>query len=140
MPDDVILAKAEIIERCLRRVDEVYAGRSENLHSDFTKQDSILLNLERACQAAVDLALRIVRLRSLGLPKQSREAIILLEQSSIIPADLGDSLRAMVGFRNIAVHNYRALNLQTVERILRERVGDLRRFAALAIQLSDRGT
>jgi hypothetical protein len=35
---------------------------------------------------------------------------------------------------------YRALDLQLVERILRERVGDLRRFAALAIQLSDRGT
>jgi uncharacterized protein YutE (UPF0331/DUF86 family) len=135
MPDDVILAKAEIVERCLRRIDEVYAGQPENLHSDFTKQDSILLNLERACQASIDLALRLVRLRSLGLPKESREAFTLLEQNAIIPAELSQSLRAMVGFRNIAVHNYRALDLERVESILQDRIQDLRRFASLSIQL-----
>jgi hypothetical protein len=76
MPDDVILAKSEIIERCLRRIDEVYAGDPSNLHEDFTKQDSILLNIERACQAAIDMALRVVRLKHLGLPKESREAFL----------------------------------------------------------------
>ncbi|MHC1767858.1 MAG: DUF86 domain-containing protein [Verrucomicrobiia bacterium] len=60
MPDDVTLAKVEIIERCLRRISEVYAGNAANLFNDFTKQDSILLNLERACQAAIDLALHFV--------------------------------------------------------------------------------
>lgn len=137
MPDDVILAKAEIIERCLRRIDEVYAGQPANLLADFTKQDSILLNLERACQAAIDLALRIVRLRSLGLPKETRDAFLLLEQNLIISADLGRSLCAMVGFRNVAVHNYRDLDLEIVERVIRDRLPDLRRFAQLAIRLAD---
>lgn len=57
MANEVISAKAEIIERGLHQIDEEYGGRSENLHENWTKQDSILLNLERACQASIDLAL-----------------------------------------------------------------------------------
>ena len=47
--DDVILNKVEIIENCLKRVDEIYQGSSDFLRNDQTKQDAILLNLERAC-------------------------------------------------------------------------------------------
>ena len=71
MPDDVILAKVEIIERCLHRIREEYAGVPANLYDNWTRQDSILLNLERACQASIDLALRLVSMKNLGLPKES---------------------------------------------------------------------
>jgi uncharacterized protein YutE (UPF0331/DUF86 family)/predicted nucleotidyltransferase len=123
------------VERSLRRIDEVYAGDPSNLHDDFTKQDSILLNIKRACQAAIDMALRVIRLKQLGLPKESREAFLLLEQHGILPPDLSRSLQAMVGFRNIAVHNYRQLDLQKVSAIIHQRLPDLRRFAAIAIAL-----
>ena len=56
MADDVVLNKASIIERCLRRVREEYADNPTNLHDDITKQDAIVLNLQRACQAAIDLS------------------------------------------------------------------------------------
>jgi hypothetical protein len=46
--DDVILNKAAAIERCLHRVGEVYAGDDRNLRDDLTRQDSIVLNLQRA--------------------------------------------------------------------------------------------
>ncbi len=135
MADDVILAKAEIIERCLRRIDEEYGGRSENLHENWTKQDSILLNLERACQASIDLALRVIRMRRLGVPQESREAFEILRQNQVLPATLADSLAAMVGFRNIAIHNYRQLDLELVENLVRERLPDFRQLVALALKL-----
>jgi hypothetical protein len=50
--DDVILNKAAAIERCLHRVREVYADDDRNLREDLTRQDSIVLNLQRACEAA----------------------------------------------------------------------------------------
>ncbi len=53
MPDDLLLGKAEILERCVARVREEYEGRSENLAADLRRQDSILLNLQRACEAAI---------------------------------------------------------------------------------------
>ena len=135
MTDEVILAKAEIIERCLRRIAEEYAGQRENLHDNWTKQDSILLNLERTCQASIDLALRVIRMRRLGVPRESREAFDLLRQHQLLPARLAESLAAMVGFRNIAIHNYRELDLAIVENILRERLADFRELVALALRL-----
>ena len=58
--NDVILNKTTTIERCLKRIHEVYEGNPENL-TDFTKQDSIVLNIQRACEASIDLAMHVVR-------------------------------------------------------------------------------
>jgi len=55
--DDIILNKAAIIERCIHRIQEEYAGDERNLLENLTKQDSIILNLQRACEAAIDLAM-----------------------------------------------------------------------------------
>lgn len=134
-PDDVILAKVEIIERCLKRVRDVYAGDPVNLHQDLTRQDSILLNLERACQASIDLALRIVALRGLGLPRESREAFALIEQAGVIDHELAVALQRMVGFRNLAVHNYRQIDLLVVQRLIENRLEDLARFCRVALAL-----
>jgi uncharacterized protein YutE (UPF0331/DUF86 family) len=130
MADDVVLGKAAIIERCLARVREVYAGDDANLFEDVTRQDSILLNLQRACEASIDLAMYLVRRARLGLPQESREAFDLLEQAGVLPPELALAMRAMVGFRNVAVHSYRELDLQIVRSIVRERLSDFEAFTA----------
>lgn len=55
MEDEAVFNKISIIERCLKRVREVYSGSPASLE-DFTKQDSIILNIQRACEASIDLA------------------------------------------------------------------------------------
>jgi hypothetical protein len=40
MADDVLLSKVAIIERCIARVREEYAGDERNLFDDLTRQDS----------------------------------------------------------------------------------------------------
>ena len=54
MVDDIALNKLAIIERCLARIREEYAGHETELATDFTRQDAIVLNLQRACEAAID--------------------------------------------------------------------------------------
>ena len=49
MGNDVIYSKVEIIERCLKRINEVYNNNTENL-KDYTKQDSIILNIQSVCR------------------------------------------------------------------------------------------
>ena len=49
--DDVVLNKVATIERCLHRVQQEYAGQAERLEHDITRQDSIILNIQRACEA-----------------------------------------------------------------------------------------
>jgi len=134
--DEVLLGKAAIIERCLRRIDEVYRGHESELTTDFTRQDSILLNLQRACEASIDAAMHVVRLNRLGIPTESREGFSLLVRAGLLESELGNHLEAMVGFRNIAVHNYRELDMEIVKAILAHRRDDLRSFAALLLKLA----
>lgn len=134
MVNDVILNKTAIIERCLERVREEYAGDDTNLFDDITRQDAIVLNLQRACQAAIDLAMHLVKAHRLGVPQQSREAFSLLVEDGFLDDDLGERLERMVGFRNVAIHNYQALNLEIVKAIITRHLKDFEAFAAIALR------
>ena len=132
--NDVILNKTTTIERCVNRIHEVYENNPDNL-KDFTKQDSIILNIQRACEACIDLAMHIVSERKLGVPKASREAFKLLQEADLIDAVLAKTLMNMVGFRNIAVHNYQALELDILEAILNKHIDDFKHFTKVVLQL-----
>lgn len=58
-----------------------------------TKQDAIILNLQRACEAAIDLAMYVVNQRRLGTPQESRDAFALLQTAGILPADLATRMQ-----------------------------------------------
>lgn len=132
--DEVLLGKAAIIERCLKRIAEEYVGRESELASNFTRQDAIVLNLQRACEASIDAAMHLVRIHKLGIPTESRQAFDFLIKSGRLDNVLGQRMMAMVGFRNIAVHNYQDIDLDILRGILAERLGDLRAFAALLVK------
>ncbi len=121
MKNDVILNKINMIERCIRRINEEYDNNPEHL-KNFTKQDSIILNLQRACEASIDLAMHIVAEKKLGLLQNSRDAFTFLEQENIISSILSGKMKAMVGFRNIAVHDYQEINLEILEKIVENHV------------------
>jgi len=129
MADDVSINKAATLERCVARVREEYAGNEANLFSDQTRQDAIILNLQRACEAAIDLAMHRVRLHRLGVPQESRDAFSMLAEAGRLDSVLAGRMAKMVGFRNVAVHDYRSLNLGIVKSIVTERLDD---FLALA--------
>jgi uncharacterized protein YutE (UPF0331/DUF86 family) len=137
MADDVVVNKAAIIERCVARVREEYAGDERNLTENITRQDSILLNLQRACEASIDLAMHVVRRRRLGVPQETRDAFRLLQESGVIPAELADRLMRMVGFRNVALHDYRRLDLQIVKSVVTSRLDDFLAFTATLLKQDD---
>ncbi|MGA6828163.1 type VII toxin-antitoxin system HepT family RNase toxin [Nitrospira sp. NS4] len=134
MADDVILNKAASIERCLQRILEEYAGNNQNLVANKTKRDAIILNLQRACETAIDLAMYVVNQRRLGAPQESRDAFTLLQTAGILPADLAIRMQRMVGFRNIAVHEYTRLNLEVVQAIITKQLEDFRAFSSIIVK------
>lgn len=114
MADDVLLNKAATIERCVARVREEYAAAGAHFDTDDTRQDAAILNIQRACEAALDMGQRLVRREKLGLPQSTRDVFDLLAQAHWIEAPLAEALKKMVGFRNIAVHEYQRLLAITV--------------------------
>lgn len=116
------------INRCIARIQEEYAGDPANL-GNMTKQDSIILNLQRACEACIDLAMHTVAEKKLGLPQTSKEAFDFLLREQVISEELCNNLKAMVGFRNIAVHDYQAIQVGIVQAIIEKHLNDFPAFA-----------
>ncbi|TFJ93394.1 type VII toxin-antitoxin system HepT family RNase toxin [Lentibacillus salicampi] len=127
MTNDVILDKVSIIERCVRRIEEVYDNDPASL-DDFTKLDSITLNIQRACEAAIDLSMHIVAEKKLGLPQKSREAFDLLQDTGVISGSTAARMKAMVGFRNIAVHSYQDIDHDILKKIVNDHIDDFKTF------------
>lgn len=134
MNRDIVLNKSAIIERCIARIHEEYEGREENLEN-FTKQDSIILNIQRAVEASIDLAMHVVSDNALGVPQNTRDAFELIYKKGLIDVELSNRLKAMVGFRNIAVHEYENLDLEVVKNIIEKNLDDIIKFKGRIIKL-----
>ena len=111
MADDVLINKAATIERCVARAREEYNHNPDNFASDYTRQDAAILNIQRACEASLDMGQHLIRRERLGVPQGARNVFDLLAQGEWIDSKLASTLKRMVGFRNIAVHDYQALQL-----------------------------
>jgi uncharacterized protein YutE (UPF0331/DUF86 family) len=137
MVDDVVLNKIASTERCLARIQEEYAAGAIDLEHDHTRQDAIVLNLLRACEASIDLAMHQVRVHRLGIPQTSREAFDLLRGAGFISEDLAERLKRVVSFRDIAVRNYQAMSLQILRAIIEHRLGDFTEFSTILLRKKD---
>lgn len=125
----VAAKKIATIVRCIERARSERAQAGDSFKQDFTRQDASVLNVIRACESAVDLANMLIRKRKLGLPSDMKESFALIERDGTITPELGTRLQKMIGFRNIAVHQYQDLDLDIVETIIRENLDDLLMFA-----------
>jgi len=125
--NDVILNKRATVERCIARIHEEYDDEA-TLRSSFTKQDSVMLNLQRACEACIDVANTVIKHGRLGVPQSSRDSFALLEKAGHLSSAISLKMQKMVGLRNIAVLDYQKLNLDVVISVLNNHIGDFIEF------------
>ena len=134
MADDILINKTATIERCVRRAREEYAAAGANFATDYSHQDAAILNIQRACEAALDIAHHLIRARKLGIPQSARDAFELLAQASLIDAPLAEAMKKMVGFRNIAVHDYQSLLLPITVNIIQSHLDEFLQFTETLIK------
>lgn len=130
---DVVTAKIATIDRGLQRIGHT-RGERRAVRLPVEIEDIIVLNRQRAVQAAVDLATHVVTAEGYGLPDSVAAFFSVLQRHGVIGPQLGERLRKMVGFRNIAVHEYEALDPEIVEAIVAHHLDDLRAFAASVVR------
>jgi uncharacterized protein YutE (UPF0331/DUF86 family) len=128
MPDrDVMLAKVATVQRCLKRIRETTRLEPESL-DDIDKQDIFVLNLQRAVQAVIDIGAHIVASEGLGLSDMIKGNFKFLQYADIISKELARKMESMVGFRNIAMHDYQAIDKNILKSILVNNLKDLEDF------------
>ncbi|WP_295546015.1 DUF86 domain-containing protein [uncultured Pseudacidovorax sp.] len=75
----------------------------------------------------------VIAAQGWALPGSAREVFATLQQECVIDADLAAVLGRMVGFRNIAVHEYQSLDVAIVVAVIRHELDGLLRFAGLLL-------
>jgi uncharacterized protein YutE (UPF0331/DUF86 family) len=134
MADDVLINKAASIERCVARAREEYAADPAGFASSFTRQDAAILNIQRACEASLDMGLHVIRRERLGVTQSARDTFTLLEQHGWLLPATAEQMRRMVGFRNLAVHDYHALQLPITVNLIEHHLDDFLAFSRQVLQ------
>ena len=124
---DVLIEKINSIQNCLKRIHDT-VKKDVGRVIDLDVQDIIVLNLQRAVQLTIDIASYIVSLEHLGTPKSLKDLFAILEQNKHIDHATSGKMQKMVGFRNIAVHDYQAIDPDILKSILTSHLKDFEQF------------
>jgi uncharacterized protein YutE (UPF0331/DUF86 family) len=133
----MILAKVSSVRKCLQRVQDVTQGKEELL-DDINVQDIVILNVQRAIEQISDLAAHIIARNGWEMPSTVKEMFTVLADKQVISSDLAVLLRNMIGFRNIAIHEYTKLDPRIVRNVFKHHLIDLEKFAATCARLIDK--
>lgn len=127
---DAILSKISIINNCLATIKKVTNGKKESL-DDIITQDVFVFNLQRAVQSCIDIASIIISTKGFKLPSKYKQSFDILSENKIIDSSLADKMKKMIGFRNIAVHDYKQLDINILKSILSNNLIDFEEFKSV---------
>jgi len=130
---DVLIEKTNSIQNCLKRIFDTLKGKTERL-DDLDVQDIVVLNLQRAIQLAIDMASYVISSERLGTPQSLKDLFLILERNHFVEKNLSTKMQKMVGFRNIAVHDYQAIDPNILKSIVSLHLQDLEEFYDVIIK------
>lgn len=131
---DRLRPKIHHIRDRMRRLRAI-AGRGwDAFRDDELVQDAAVRNLQTSVEAVLDMASHIVSREGMGTPASYREAIDLLLEDGLLPEERADAFRAMIGFRNRAVHLYDEIEAEEVFRIMEEDLSDFEAFISSVVR------
>ncbi len=110
----------------------------DRLRDDVREKRFVEHTLQIAIQSALDVASHIASDQRLGEPETNRALFQLLARADVISTDLSERLAEMAGFRNVLVHGYDDVQVQIVEDVVRNHLGDLDEFVASVKRALDR--
>ena len=133
MDRDVIEQKIESLRRCVARVHQKCPATADALANDVDAQDILTLNLTRAVQLSVDIGAHIIAARDNPAPDTMGQTFDVLAALGLISPELAVRMKKAVGFRNIAVHNYEAIDWQIAHAIATRHMEDFTAFAGAIV-------
>ena len=126
MDRDVIAHKIESLRLCVARVHQKCSATAEILANDVDAQDILTLNLTRAVPLCVDIGAHLIAASDHPAPDTMGQTFDVLAELGAIPPDVAARMKKAVGFRNVAVHNYEAIDWQIVHAIATRHLDDPR--------------
>jgi len=138
MDRQVIEQKLESLRLCLKRVQQKTPQSVAELSGDADAQDVITLNLTRAVQLCVDIGAHLIAESDHPAPDTMGQTFDTLTRMGLIAPELALRMKKAVGFRNIAIHNYEAIDWQITHLIATRHIGDFAAFAAAIVDFVEK--
>ena len=129
MDRDLIAQKLESLRRCVERVRRRSPATAAALANDPDAQDILTLNITRAVQMCVDLGAHLIAAQNKPAPDTMGQTFDTLADMGVISTDLAIRMKKSVGFRNIAVHNYEAIDWAITHAVATHHIDDFAAFA-----------
>lgn len=137
MDRELIQDKLASLRRCVERVEAWRPVTASALANDADAQDILSLNLTRAVQLCVDIAAHTLANGNQDLPVTMAGSFEQLAEQGVLTNERAARLRSAVGFRSIAVHEYRAINWDIVFVLVHDRLDDFKAFARATVTYLD---
>ncbi len=93
-------------------------------------REAIERKLYVIAQAVIDLAEATVAYKGLRRPTTLREALHILGEAGILPAEFLERFIGIVGFRNALAHDYKDLRIDVIYDVLRNKLTEVKEFIA----------
>jgi len=107
------------IRRGIRALEELVSKHDINeLIQDFILLNSVLHILQTSIQALIDIGTRVLSEMGVKPPSIYREIARSLKDEGFLTDDESELMAKIIGFRNILVRGYLAINLELLKEIL----------------------
>lgn len=98
--------------------------------TDFRSRGAAERYLQLAIKSVIDIGSEIISFLQLRRPERYRDIPPILAQAGVIPAELSEKVAKMVGFRNLLVHDYAAVDKSLEYEFLQTRLPDFEAYMA----------
>ena len=128
-PDPEVIRKhLAALREALSNLRRHAASNAQELRADADLRWIVERGLHLCVQNALDIATHLAAASGLDSPDYAT-AIDRLAEIKVLSPEFASRLRPMAGFRNVLVHGYLQVDLNVLERVLRDKLRELDEFA-----------
>lgn len=96
--------------------------------------------LRKIVEGVIDIASRLIALNEFRRPDTYAQYFRVLEEKGVITEDLSKSLGEMAQFRNLMIHQYHRVELEELDSIIEEDLGDIQKFVSQIAEYEENET
>ena len=131
---ELVLKRIDLLEKRMNYLK----GIEKFDKQEYSNDQDIYFRYERALhlaiEAVIDLGNHLIADQNFRTPESNRDIFKVLFENKIINNNLYSNLKNMAGFRNILVHDYLTLDRELEYEIIKNSLGDFRKFMEIVAE------
>ena len=125
---ELIIKKLQELNRYLKELEDSKNISLDEFHSSIGKQWMVCHGIQLSIQSLIDVGNHILAALGENQIEDYSDIIDKLGERNILPSEFAQSIRGMVGLRNILVHEYARLDIKIIYDILQNKLEDFHMF------------